>query len=88
MDRPLSSLPGFDPRAHAITEVDVAIEMVARGAAVSVRLCNLQAAEESAFDAAARAQAADVAFSLKRDGPTSITMIVGPLLKTPLEATE
>jgi len=63
MDRTLSSIPGFDPREHVITEVDVAIEMVARGAAE--------------FEAAVRAQAADVAFTLKRDGPRSITMIVG-----------
>jgi hypothetical protein len=67
-----------DATERALVEVDVAIRMVLLGAAVTVRLCNLEAAEEAAFDAAARAQAAGVAFSLKRDGPRSITMIVGP----------
>ena len=63
-----------------MTEVDVAIGMILLGAAVTVRLCNLEAGEEAAFDAAARAQAANVGFTLKRDGPRSITMIVGPRL--------
>ena len=84
MDRTLSWLAGahnLDARERALTEVDVAIGMVALGAAVSVRLCNLEAAEEAAFDAAARAQAAGVAFSLSRDGPRAITMIVGPRIE-------
>jgi hypothetical protein len=81
VDRTLSWLAGThnpDALARALTEVDVAIGMVALGAAVSVRLCNLEAAEEAAFDAAAHAQAAGIAFSLRRDGPRSISMIVGP----------
>ena len=78
----MSWLAGAHPEAieRALPEVAVAIGMVLLGAAVTVRLCNLEAAEEAAFDAAARAQAANVAFSLKRDGPRSITMIVGPRL--------
>jgi hypothetical protein len=85
----LSWLSGAHPDAteRALTEVDVAIGMVLLGAAVTVRLCNLEAAEEAAFDAAARAQIANVAFSLKRDGPRSITMIVGPRLPDVVDAT-
>ena len=81
MDRTLSWLAGansVDAVERALTEVDAAITMVAFGVARSVRLCNLPGAEEAAFDAAARAQAAAVAFSLQRDGPGSVTMIIGP----------
>ncbi len=86
MDRTLSWLAGAhgaDDLERALTEVDAAIALVVRGAAVSVRLCNLAGAEEAAFDATARAQAAGVAFSLQRDRPGSTTMIVGPLLVAP-----
>ena len=86
MDRTLSWLAGAgseDSLERALTEVDTAIAMVVRGVAVSVRLCNLAAAEEAAFDAASRAQAAGVAFSLHRDGTGSAAMIVGPRLVAP-----
>jgi hypothetical protein len=86
MDRTLSWLagpPDADALDRALAEVDTAIAMVARGVAVSVRLCNLPGAEDAAFDAAARAQAAGVAFSLLRDRPSSVTMIVGPRLEPP-----
>lgn len=66
-----------------MTEVDAAIAMVVGGVAVSVRLCNLTGAEAAAFDAAARAQVAGVAFSLQRDRPNSTTIIVGPRLEAP-----
>lgn len=39
---------------------------------------------DAAFDAAARAQAAGVAFSLQHDQPGSPTMIVGPRLEVAL----
>lgn len=84
MDRTLSWLAGAgsdDAVEQALTEVDAAITMVAFGIARSVRLCNLPRAEEAAFDAAARAQIADVAFSLQRDGARSVTMIIGPRLR-------
>lgn len=83
VDRTLSWLAGDDSEdslERALAEVDTAIAMVVRGVAVSVRLCNLAAVEEAAFDAATRAQAAGVAFSLHRDGIGSAAMIVGPRL--------
>ena len=86
MDRTLSWLAGArgdDDLARALSEVDAAIAMVARGLAVSVRLSNLAGAEAAAFDAAARAQSAGVAFSLLREHPTVPTMIVGPRLEAP-----
>jgi hypothetical protein len=86
MDRTLSWLAGArsdDDLERALSEVDAAIAMVALGLAVSVRLSNLAGAEEAAFDAAARAQAAGVAFSLLRERPTLPTMIVGPRLEGP-----
>lgn len=85
MDRTLSWLadPGsVDALERALSEVDAAIAMVALGVAVTVRLCNLASAEEAAFDAAARAQLAGVGFSLLRDGPRSVTMIIGPRIET------
>lgn len=85
MDRTLSWLSGAD-RADAIErvlcEVDAAISMVTFGVARSVRLCNLPGADDAAFDAAARAQGAGVAFSLQREGTHSVTMIIGPRLAT------
>jgi hypothetical protein len=74
----LAGADGIDATERALTEIDAAITMVARGAARSVRLCNLAGATEAAFDAAARAQVAGVAFSLHRDGPRAVTMIIGP----------
>ena len=67
-----------------LREVNAAIVMVARGIAVTVRLCNLPGAGDAAFDAAARAQAAAVGFGLQRDHPGSTTMIVGPRLEIEL----
>jgi len=86
VDRTLSWLAGSpdeDAIERALSEVDAAIAMVMAGVAVSVRLCNLAGADDAAFDAAARAQAAGVAFSLLRDRPSAPTMIVGPLLEEP-----
>ena len=83
MDRTLSWLAGAstpDAKEIALAEIDAAIGMVALGAAVSVRLINLALAEESAFDAAARAQAAGVAFSLNRDASGSVALLIGPRL--------
>ena len=83
MDRTRYWLAGADSAdsvEHVLTEIDAAIAMVALGVAVTVQLCNLAAMEEAAFDGAARAQAAGVAFSLRQDGPRLIAMIVGPRL--------
>lgn len=86
MDRTLSWLAGArgdDELERALSEVDAAIAMVALGLAVSVRLSNLAGAEDAAFDAAARAQSAGVAFALLRERPTLPTMVVGPRLEAP-----
>jgi hypothetical protein len=83
VDRTLSWLAGAydeDSVERALSEVDAAIAMVVVGIARSVRLSNLPGAEAAAFDAAARAQAAGVAFSLLRDHSTAATMVVGPRL--------
>jgi len=53
-----------------LREVDVAIEMVARGAAVRVRLVGLSDPDTIAPIALARAQLAGVEFHLDRAGPT------------------
>jgi hypothetical protein len=81
VDRTLSWLAGaggVDSLDLALIEIDAAIAMVVLGVAVTVRLCNLAGADAAAFDAAARAQAAGVAFSLRHDGLGTTTMIVGP----------
>ena len=81
MDRTLSWLGDAhiqDATEIALAEIDAAIAMVVLGAALSVRLINLALAEESAFDAAARAQAAGVGFSLDRDASGSVALIIGP----------
>jgi len=86
VDRTLSWLAGAhnpDATERTLAEIDAAIAMVALGIAVTVRLVNLPTAEDLAFDAAARAQTAGVAFSLQRDGSDSTTMIVGPRLGNP-----
>lgn len=83
MDRTLSWLAGAhnpDATERTLAEIDAAIAMVSTGVAASVRLVNMPAAQETAFDAAARAQGAGLAFSLQRDASGSTTMIVGPRL--------
>ncbi len=84
MDRTLSWLAGAhnpDATERTLAEIDAAIAMVALGVAVSVRLINLTMAEESAFDAAARAQASAVGFTLRREDQRSVTLIIGPRLE-------
>jgi hypothetical protein len=83
VDRTLSWLAGAhhpDATERTLAEIDAAIGLVAVGAAITVRLVNLELAEELAFDATARAQAAGVGFSLNRDGSGSAMLIVGPRL--------
>ncbi len=83
MDRTLSWLAGAhnpDATERTLAEIDAAIAMVAQGAAESVRLVSLPLAEESAFDAAARAQVAGVAFSITRDAG-SVSLRIGPRLE-------
>ena len=59
-----------DPNDVDLREVDVAIEMVARGAAVRVRLVGLSDPDTIAPIALARAQLAGVDFHLDRAGTT------------------
>jgi hypothetical protein len=83
VDRTVSWLAGAhnpDAIERTLAEVDAAIAMVALGVAKTVRLVNLAGAEDAAFEATARAQAAAVAFALKRDGPDSSTLVIGPRL--------
>ena len=58
-------------------EVDAAIELVRRGAAVRVRLASLRNAKAVAQDAVVHAQRAGVAFSTQRDA-SSLTLTFGP----------
>lgn len=83
MDRSLWWLAGAhnpDATERTLAEIDAAIAMVALGVAVSVRLVNLPTAEESAFDAAARAQAGGVGFLLQREDQGLVTLVIGPRL--------
>jgi len=63
----------------AIAEIDAAIELVASGLAISVRLCELPQIESAAAFGLAHAQAARIPFSFVRDGETQPYIIVGPL---------
>ncbi len=75
MDRPdLSVLPSADDLMDVdLREVDTAIAMVARGAAVRVRLVGLHLPDDVAPVALARAQAAGIGFGLDRLGSTRLT---------------
>jgi hypothetical protein len=66
-----------DPLDAELREVDIAIEMVARGAALRVRLVGLHAAEDIAPIALARAQLAGVDFHVERD-EAAARLIFGP----------
>jgi hypothetical protein len=57
-----------DPLDADLREVDIAIEMIARGAAVRVRLVGLSDADTIAPIALARAQLAGVDFRVDRTG--------------------
>ena len=60
-----------DPLDADLREVDVAIELVARGAAVRVRLVGLNGADQIAPIALARAQEAGVEFRVDHAGSTT-----------------
>jgi hypothetical protein len=71
-------LPSADDRVDSdLREIDTAIAMVTRGAAVRVRLVGLHAPDEVASIALARAQAAGVGFQIDRNPSTRLT--IGPL---------
>jgi sugar/nucleoside kinase (ribokinase family) len=74
----LSFLPhADDPLDAELREVDVAIAMVVRGAAVRVRLVGLNGADHIAPIALARAQEAGVDFHVDHTG-TATRLTFGP----------
>jgi hypothetical protein len=82
-DPPIVRLPlvaSRDPIDSALVEISAAIALVVAGVAVTMTLCSLEAAEEAAFSGAMWAQAAGVAFRIKRDPPDSVSLVIGPRL--------
>jgi hypothetical protein len=89
MDRTITRLP--TAAAHdalerallerALLEVDTAIALVVAGIAVSITLCCFEAAESAAFTGAVWAQAAGVAFRLRREPPAPTSLVIGPRLR-------
>jgi hypothetical protein len=63
--------------SQAATEIQVAIELVTRGAAVTVRLSGLPGAARLAATAGEQARAAGVRFRVERD-PTGVVLSLGP----------
>ena len=83
MDPTISWLPSgasLDPIDYALLEINAAIALVVAGVAVTMTLCFLEAAEGAAFTGAMWAQAAGVAFRIKRDPPDSVSLVIGPRL--------
>jgi hypothetical protein len=66
-----------DPLDIDLREIDVAIALVARGAAVRVRLVGLNAPDAAASIALARAQQGGIAFRVDRAGGAT-RLIFGP----------
>jgi hypothetical protein len=88
MDRPITRLPtaaADDALERAMLEVDAAIALVVAGIAVTITLCCFAGAESAAFTGAAWAQAAGLAFQLRRDPPAPVSLVIGPRLR-PVEA--
>ena len=93
MDRTTSWQPdaaGPDPLERALQEIDAAIGLVLVGVAVTMTLCCLDGAEAAAFTGAAWAQAAGVAFALRREPQGSVRLVIGPrrllhVVETPFE---
>jgi hypothetical protein len=69
--------PRADPFETDVAHVDAAVELVRLGAAVRVRLSGLREPEAIAQVALARAQAADLMFSVDRNG-NALTLTIGP----------
>jgi hypothetical protein len=71
--------PSDDELESALAEVDAAIELVSRGAAVRIRLIGFALVDVVAGIAAAHAQLAGVEFQVSRLAPTGAAgIIVGP----------
>jgi hypothetical protein len=78
---PHAAEPSDEELEAALAEVDAAIELVERGAAVRIRLIGFALADAIAGLAAAHAQLAGVTFQLDRsDVAASLAIIVGPLI--------
>jgi hypothetical protein len=77
---PIHAAPLADPLEVALSEIDVAIELVLRGQARRVRLCGLAAGERAAGPGLARAQAACVRFAVERgEAPAfAVSLLIGP----------
>jgi hypothetical protein len=69
--------PRTDPFETDIAQVDAAVELVRIGSARRVRLAGLREPEALAQVALARTQAADLEFSVDRDGD-AVTLTIGP----------
>ncbi len=83
-DEPIALLPeamSRDALERTMVEIEAAIAVVAGGLAVTVALCGFDAADGAAFTAAVWAQAAGVAFRLRREDPGSLDLIFGPRLR-------
>jgi hypothetical protein len=84
MDRSITQLPTGatgDALERALLEVDAAIILVVAGIAVTITLSCFEAAESAAFTGAVWAQAAGVAFRLRREPPASVSLVIGPRLR-------
>jgi hypothetical protein len=73
--------PSDEELDNALAEVDAAIALVRRGAALRVRLIGFALAEAVAGVAAAHAQLASVGFQIDRpDVAGALAIIVGPIV--------
>jgi hypothetical protein len=70
--------PPPDTVRVATGEIDVAIALVAHGAARQISLCGLSGLERAAAHAAAEAKRSGVEFRLERDSGAGSSAIVGP----------
>jgi hypothetical protein len=78
---PSASDPTDDDVEGALAEVDAAIALVSRGAAVRVRLVGFALAEAVAGLGAAHAQLAGVGFQIDRPAVGgSMALIIGPIV--------
>jgi hypothetical protein len=76
--RPVPGEPQPDATEQAVAEIDGAISLVLTGAARTVQIYGLLAAEAAAATGAAHAQEAGVAFRIERGRGGAITIVVGP----------
>jgi hypothetical protein len=82
VDRPVDD----DAGAAALTEIDIAIAMVAAGAARRVRLTALPFVEEAAAEGLAHAGAAGIDFRFERPEREGVaTVTIGPLTPRPAQ---